>query len=73
MITWKKSSEGLPTEDGFYIVWSCRPFVAWFNSKDSIWEIKDLRVRAEAKVISHWAKADGPKEENVGEDRVDGC
>ncbi len=64
MNEWKKSSEELPTEEGFYVVWSCRPFIAWFNAEAFIWEIKDLRIRADAKVISHWCKVNEPKKEN---------
>lgn len=66
MIEWKKASEGLPTEEGYYIVWSSRPFVAWLNAKTNMWEFnKEFKIRADSKCVTHWYKLEGPKEENI--------
>lgn len=58
---WKKSSEELPKEDGYYIVWSARPFIAWYHAEGKIWEFSNcLKVRAEGHAVTHWCKCDAP-------------
>lgn len=64
MIGWIKTIEGLPTEEGYYIVWSSRPFVAWFNAKTNMWEFnKEFKIRADSKCITHWYKLEEPENE----------
>lgn len=59
---WKYYKNELPTEDGQYIVWAARPFVAWYNATGQIWELKHgINIRADSGAITHWCKVEAPK------------